>query len=183
MVPGSVLARSERAATATAAPSRARAAAIVAPMPRLAPAAKAVFPSSRDAAVTSAGSAALRRGEMISPVHDDALGQLGILGRTPHPLGEGHLGTPVLLELIGGFAVGGCVDGSRGHGVDANTERRQVACGNQRHAQYAALGSRVGELTRSGPIPGDRCGVDDTPRRPPPTVRTWQSRSLTAASR
>ena len=61
IVPGTLPSCSERAATATAAPSRASAAATVAPMPRLAPATKATLPSSD--AVTSAGTAALRRGE------------------------------------------------------------------------------------------------------------------------
>ena len=139
---------------------RGRAVATVAPMPRLAPATKATFPAS----VTSAGSEVLRRGDDLAVevvVLDDALGQLGVLGRAAHPLGEGHLRTPVLLELVGSLAVGGRVDGARRDGIHPDAQRRQVPRGDERHAEHAALGRRVGELTDLAFVPGDRCGVDD----------------------
>ena len=64
MVPGTLPCCSERAATATAAPSRASAVATVAPMPRLAPATNATLPASAPlCSVISVGTAVLRRGE------------------------------------------------------------------------------------------------------------------------
>src|SRR5215212_10595092 len=59
-------------------------------------------------------------------VLDDALGKLGVLGRTSHPLRERHLRTPVLLELVCGLAIGGRVDCPGSDGVDADPQRRQV---------------------------------------------------------
>src|SRR5690242_13290804 len=146
MVPGSFPSCSERAATATAAPARARATATVAPMPRLAPATKAVLPSSvtrslfRREAQRSVETNDLAV-EVV--VLDDALCQLSVFGGAPHSLGERHLRTPVLLELVGGLAVCRRVDGAGRNGVDADAQRRQVTCGNKRHPEHAALGRRV----------------------------------------
>src|ERR1700712_2198852 len=91
MVPGSLPRSSERAATATDAPAAARDFAIVAPMPRLAPATNAVFPRSVFNAVT-AGSFGREPQPAVEAddlaievvVFDDALGELGVLGRTAH---------------------------------------------------------------------------------------------------
>src|SRR5262249_11302512 len=80
-------------------------------------------------------------------VFDDALRQLRVLRRTAHPLRERHLWAPVLLELIGRLAVGRGVDGARRDRADTNAERRKVARCNECHAEHAALGGGVGQLT------------------------------------
>src|SRR5262245_28353966 len=151
IVPGTLPSCSERAATATAAPSRASAAAIVAPMPRLAPATKATLPSSAPVIARSFRGEAQRSVEANDfavqiVVFDDALGQLRVLDRTAHALGERHLRTPVLLELVGRLAVRRRVDGARRDGHDADAERRQVARRDERHPEHAAFGGGVREL-------------------------------------
>src|SRR3954470_2009937 len=73
-------------------------------------------PSSREASLRREAKRSVEADDLAVEVVvlDDALGKLGVLGRTSHPLRERHLRSPVLLELVGGLAVGRRVDGSGG---------------------------------------------------------------------
>ena len=107
-----------------------------------------------------------------------------VLGRSAHALGERHLRAPVLLELVGRLAVRRGVDGAGRDGDDADAQRRQVARRDERHAQHAALGGGVGELTDLSFVAGDRRGVDDDAAAALfQRLRLARSRRQTAASR
>src|ERR1700744_3609129 len=98
-------------------------------------------------------------------VFDDALHEGAVFGRPAHPLGEGDLRAPIGLELVACLAISGSQECAGGDGDDAYAERGQVASGDQCHADDAALGRRVGQLSDLALVGGDRRGIDDDAAR------------------
>src|SRR5215213_3678704 len=102
--------------------------------------------------------------EALSVEHrvvDDGEGQLGVLGRTPHPLREGrvaHQGTGHLVGDRGGRA--GREEAGR-DGQHPDAQGAEVAGHGERHPGDGSLGRGVGDLTDLALEGGDRRGVDD----------------------
>ena len=94
-------------------------------------------------------------------VVDDAGHHRGVLGGLTHPLRERDLRSPVRLELLRRDRVRRRQEHARRDRDDADAKRREVASGDQSHADHAALGRRVGELADLALVTRNRRGVDD----------------------
>ncbi len=90
------------------------------------------------------------------PVLDDLTGELRVLGGQAEALREGDARAERLTGLLGQGREQRRVEQTGGDRVDADAVLREVACRGQRHADDAALRSRVGDLPDLAVERGDR---------------------------